>query len=209
MASTLIVPGLHGSGPAHWQSWLEALLPDARRVHQDDWSCPALPAWAERVTAEIDHAHGPVLLVAHSFGCLASAVAAARRPQRVAGLLLVAPADPDKFGVAATLPATPFAVPSLVVASTNDPWVGLGTARAWAQRWGSRLVNVGAKGHINTDAGFGPWPEGHALYESLAQAAALRTPRPPTLRARLPRRAELALPPAAPSFLRGGLAAPH
>ena len=103
MASTLIVPGLHGSGPAHWQSWLEALLPDARRVHQDDWSCPALPAWAERVTAEIDHAHGPVLLVAHSFGCLASVVAAARRPQRVAGLLLVAPADPDKFGVAAAL----------------------------------------------------------------------------------------------------------
>lgn len=209
MASTLIVPGLHGSGPAHWQSWLEELLPDARRVHQDDWSCPALPAWAERVTTEIDHARGPVLLVAHSFGCLASAVAATRRPQRVAGLLLVAPADPEKFGVAAALPTTPFAVPSIVVASTNDPWVGIGTARTWAQRWGSRLVNVGAKGHINTDAGFGPWPEGRALYESLAAEAVCGTPRSATLRVPLPRRAQQAVPPATFSFLRGSLAAPH
>ena len=38
-----------------------------------------------------------VWLVAHSYGCLASVVAAADRPERVAGLLLVAPPEPDRF----------------------------------------------------------------------------------------------------------------
>ena len=167
MASTLIVPGLHGSGPAHWQSWLEELLPDARRVHQDDWSCPALPAWAERVTTEIDHARGPVLLVAHSFGCLASVTAASRHADRIAGALLVAPADPAKFGVAALLPHQPLGYPGVLVASRDDPWVAFGTARHWAGRWGCRFIDLGEKGHVNAESGFGPWPEGHALWARL------------------------------------------
>jgi len=40
--TTLIVPGFHGSGPDHWQSWFEARLPEARRVIGIDWEAPVL-----------------------------------------------------------------------------------------------------------------------------------------------------------------------
>lgn len=167
MLTTLIVPGLHGSGPAHWQSWMERLIDGARRVEQPDWSRPDLPRWSQRVREEIDAARGAIVLVAHSFGCLASVAAARRRRSRIAGALLVAPADPLRFGVARHLPSAPLGFPAAVVSSTDDPWVSAGTARLWAERWAARFVDVGAKGHINVDSGFGPWPEGWALYASL------------------------------------------
>lgn len=172
MNTTLIVPGLNGSGDAHWQTWFQTLLPDACRVEQDDWARAELPAWSRRVLERIDAATGRIVLVAHSFGCLASVAAATQRRDRIAAALLVAPADPRKFGVSASLPVRHLGFPSVVVASSNDPWVTLATARYWAGRWASRFVNVGAKGHINVDAGFGPWPEGFELYESLVRADA-------------------------------------
>ncbi|QDF97751.1 alpha/beta hydrolase [Azoarcus sp. DD4] len=173
MTTTLVVPGLHGSGPTHWQSWFEAITPQARRVHQADWSRPALDIWAEEVIDAIDAAAGDVVLVAHSFGCLASVAASVHRRDRIAATLLVAPADPAKFGVEALLPVAALGFDSIVVGSTNDPWVSLNTAQTWAARWGSRFVDVGAKGHINVDSGFGPWPEGYALYESLLGGVAV------------------------------------
>ena len=182
MFSTLIVPGLNGSGPTHWQSWFEQLIPEAQRVEQDDWATPDLLRWAARVDEQIERAVGRVVLVAHSFGCLASVTAAAANPDRIAGALLVAPADPRKFQVSHLLPASHLGFSSLVVASTNDPWVSLSTARHWAGRWASRFINVGEKGHINVDAGFGPWPEGFELYQalisSLNRPVGVRTPAP-------------------------------
>lgn len=174
----LIVPGFHGSGPSHWQSWLQDREPQARRVDGIDWERPVLADWAAAVGRGIDMAPGPVLVVAHSFGCLASVCAAARRPQRVAGLMLVAPADPERFAPAGlreedqdsishAIPDRPLGMPSLVVASTNDPWVRLSSAAYWADKWGGFLVNVGAAGHINVDSGHGPWPRGLELLDAL------------------------------------------
>ncbi|MBL8447586.1 MAG: alpha/beta hydrolase [Zoogloeaceae bacterium] len=178
--TTLVVPGFHGSGPAHWQSWFESQVLEARRVRRIDWEAPILARWAGAVRQEIDGTHGPVWLVAHSFGCLAAVVAAADRPERIAGALLVAPADPGRFtplGLAdggsprdtllPWLPQSALPFPSIVVASTNDPWVKLGTAAYWADSWASRLVDVGPQGHINTESGHGPWPRGLALYQAL------------------------------------------
>ena len=175
--TTLIVPGFHGSGPRHWQSWIEERIPGAQRVRSIDWEEPVLARWAGAVRAEIDAAPHAVWLVAHSFGCLASVVAAADRPEKVAGALLVAPADPQRFGpfglrdvgaddgecIADWLPDKALACPSTLVASNNDPWLKLERAAAWADRWGSRLINIGDVGHINADAGFGPWPFGFDL----------------------------------------------
>jgi predicted alpha/beta hydrolase family esterase len=183
--TVLIVPGYHGSGPGHWQTWLEGELPEARRVTGIDWDNPLLARWAGEVRREIDAAPGTVWLVAHSFGCLASAVAAADRPQRVAGLLLVAPADPERFellgvredgqrsaGVGSFLPQSAFICPSILVASRNDPWLQPDTARAWAERWGSRLIDIGNAGHVNIDSGHGPWPLALVLLQQLRDSAA-------------------------------------
>jgi predicted alpha/beta hydrolase family esterase len=98
---------------------------------------------------------------------LAAVHAAAREPERIAGALLVAPADPEKFDSIRDLPRDPLPFPAVVVASSNDPWMTLWKGADWADRWGADFVNLGDAGHINTESGFGPWPEGLSLLERL------------------------------------------
>jgi uncharacterized protein len=124
----------------------------------------------EQAVAEMGES--PVL-VAHSLGCLCVANWAARTTFKIRGALLVAPPDPKEasFPSEATdfspVPLHPFAFPSIVVASSNDPYGSLEFARACATGWGSRFVNIGPAGHINSESGHGDWPEGWALYQEL------------------------------------------
>ena len=156
----MIVPGLHGSGAEHWQSWLESEVAGAVRVVQDDWSVPDLDRWSDRVAATLAAlGPGPHVVVAHSFGCLAAVRATLRHPTLdIARLLLVAPAEPTRFDVAHALPQTRLALPSCVVASDNDPWMTATQAHAWALRWGSDWINLGNAGHVNVESGYGPFP---------------------------------------------------
>lgn len=188
--NVLIVPGYHGSGDAHWQTWLEARLPRTRRVTGIDWEIPALHRWADAVINDLDNHSDPSIIVAHSFGCLASVLAIAHRPRPVAGLvagvLLVAPANPESFAVSGLRDAARLREPSiarflppasldthgLVVGSRNDPWMKLGHAHAWAKRWGLAFHDAGPMGHINVEAGFGPWPWIQQVTESLQEKVA-------------------------------------
>jgi len=171
MNTTLVIPGLHGSGPAHWQTWFESTVADCRRVEQPDWGLPSLPHWAACVGDHLRAAARPVWIVAHSFGCLAAVAAAQREPGHVLGALLVAPADPRRFGVSAETIGKSLPFPSLVIASENDPWLGLDSAAALAAGWRSGWVNIGRAGHINVDSGFGPWPEGVGFFSNLRRGA--------------------------------------
>jgi hypothetical protein len=173
MATTLVIPGLHSSGPSHWQTWFEAQVPDCIRVIQRDWKRADLPDWAGRIRHEITRHPGDIFLVAHSFGALAGAQAAADYRERIRGALLVAPADPEKFGISDQIPAVHLGFPSVVVASANDPWISLARASKLAASWGAEFVNVGNAGHINVEAGFGAWPEGLAIFNRLRRTAAL------------------------------------
>lgn len=181
MATTLIIPGLHNSGPDHWQSWFEAHVPGSVRVIQRDWKDANLPDWAGRVRREINRIPGKLFIAAHSFGVLAAVQAASDFSDRIGGALLVAPADPDRFGIADYLPQQSLTFPSVVVASTNDPWMRHERAAHWADVWGSDFVTLGAAGHINAESGYGAWPEGLALLLRLRRqhAARLETVSPP------------------------------
>ena len=174
----LIVPGLHGSGPAHWQTWLQSRLPNAVRVEQRDWADADVQSWSARIAEVVAQAPDtPHVAVAHSFGCLALAhhLAQRHRPLRddaaggVQGALLVAPAEPDRFRLGERLPAQELGVPSVLFASDTDPWMSADSARRWARSWGSRFVNLGDVGHINTDAGFGPLPRALRHTQALVQ----------------------------------------
>ena len=109
------------------------------------------------------------VLVAHSFGCLATLRQASLDPVGIAGALLVAPADPDKFGVGSLLPTWRLPFPTVLVASTNDPWMSQRTAFSWGTLWGSELVDAGALGHINADSSLDDWKPGQALLATLLQ----------------------------------------
>lgn len=161
------VPGLGGSGDAHWQTLWERAHPGWRRVTQKDWDTPDLEGWAQKVVQAVaTAAPRRVVLVAHSFGCLAVARAAAALRNRVAGALLVAPADPRRFGAQSAV-ARKLGFPAVVAASRNDPWLDWARAAPLAEQWQAEFVDLGACGHVNAEAGFGPWPAGEALLAGL------------------------------------------
>jgi uncharacterized protein len=169
----LIVPGWGDSGPEHWQSLWERANPDFRRVVQRDWLYPICTEWVETLERDIRGAGGPVVLVAHSLGCLAIAHCACGRTLPIHGALLVAPPDverPDFPPVQegfAPIPREPLPFASIVVASRDDPFVAFERSRELAAVWGSRLVDAGARRHLNTEAGLGPWPLGEQLLAEL------------------------------------------
>ena len=173
-ARILVLPGLGGSGPDHWQTLWEARH-GYERVVQDDWDRPSLAGWVERLDGAVGRAPGPVVLVAHSLACAVLAHWAARAPaSKVVGALCVAPADvdsemhtPDEARCFAPLPLAKLPFPTIVVASRTDPYVRFARAQQIAEGWGARLVDAGRLGHINADSGVGEWPEGHRLLEEL------------------------------------------
>ena len=167
----LIVPGLHDSGPEHWQTWLQRHHHrHARRVQQDDWHTPDLERWAERIEQTLAREPaGRWVAVAHSFGCLALTRWLREGRRGVDAAVLVAPADPLKFGVASELACEPLAIPSVLVASRTDPWMPFGSAVNWARVWGSQLVDLGDAGHINVESGHGRWPLGKLIVERQVQ----------------------------------------
>jgi predicted alpha/beta hydrolase family esterase len=170
----LIVPGLGGSGPGHWQTLWQADIPGACRVEQADWDEPRRDQWIDALRSAVTAAPGAIV-VAHSLGCILLAHLLAEHPDAaVSAALLVAPADVERPSPAsecvrrfAPIPLRPLAFPSTVVASSNDPFASFERAESFARAWGSELVGIGAAGHINVDSGFGPWPEGRAMLDRL------------------------------------------
>ena len=173
---TLILPGLHNSDPEHWQSRWEAGDENIYRVIQDDWLTPRCADWVSKLDEAVAVRGPDAVLVAHSAGCAVVAHwAAAQSRRRVRGALLVAPSDseapsfpsgPTGF---APMPLQRFLFSSIVVASSNDPFVTVSRAQLFAKAWGSEFVMIGQAGHINSDSSLGSWPQGLALLRRLCQ----------------------------------------
>ncbi|HEX8445296.1 MAG TPA: alpha/beta hydrolase [Sphingomonas sp.] len=178
----LTVPGLGGSGPSHWQTLWEQGRTDMIRADLGNWSSPRRNAWVTRLDQAIRAARAPVILAAHSLGCLTVAWWAALAGQTwgwpVAGALLVAPPDVDRADVRDELrdfgPSPRFMLPfpSILVASSDDPYVCSQRAFDMARDWGSHFVDAGPLGHLNAASGIGWWSEGQELLGRLIGVAA-------------------------------------
>ena len=170
----LLLPGWHDSGSGHWQSRWE-LLHGYHRVVQHDGERPLRGDWSARLEEVVLSRPEPVLLVAHSLGCLLVAAWAAhsRLVGRVRAALLVAPADPERPELQALLRSwspvdrqrLPF--PALLVGSHNDPFCRFERAQGLAADWGAHFHDAGEAGHINADSDLRDWTEGHALLGEL------------------------------------------
>jgi hypothetical protein len=142
-------------------------------VQQTDWQRPTRLHWQTALEAAVA-GYGPdCVLVAHSLGCLVTVHWAAETRLTARAALLVGVPNPDRpsfppeISGFSPLPMRPLPFPSIVVASSDDPYGSLEFARACAVAWGSRFVNVGAAGHINAASGYGEWPEGLRLLAQL------------------------------------------
>ncbi len=141
----LIAPGINGSGPDHWQTSWERLLPGSVRTQPRSWTAPAREDWMRAFDVVSDALAGrPALVVAHSLGCPAAVLWAASRPGAAAGLFLVAPPDRAALnhnGVAefAVAEGAHPGVPGVVAASADDPHCTTGAAQELATGWGPPL----------------------------------------------------------------------
>ena len=178
--TVLIVPGLRDHVEQHWQTLLAARLPRVRGVPpmgRDDLDCAARVAAIEREAQAID---GPIVIVAHSAGCIMLAHWARTTRRPVQGALLAVPPDfetpmPEGYPTLAALdaagwlpvPRAPLPFRSIVGASRNDPLASFERVRELAMSWGSELVDLGDVGHLNPASGYGDWPRAEQFIAQL------------------------------------------
>lgn len=180
----LIVPGLNNSNEEHWQSRWESQRYDCHRVDLGRWDDPHRNTWVNKLNLAIYRAQRPVVLVAHSLGCLAVAWwAEYEQPafgNPVVGALLVAPPDVDRPGTDPRLarfgstPRNPLPFPTFLAASRDDHYCRQKAARMLARDWSARFADAGAVGHINADSGLGDWQFGQVLLEQLLREHRIR-----------------------------------
>ena len=179
--TVLVVPGLRDHVARHWQTQLIERLPRVRAVApmgRENLDCDMRVAAVERAARAIT---GPIVIVAHSGGCITVAHWAALTEREVQGALLATPPDfetpmPDGYPTLDALddagwlpvPRAPLPFPSIVAASRNDPLGAYDRVAGLAQDWGSRLVDLGEVGHLNPASGHGPWPHAETLIAELS-----------------------------------------
>ena len=171
--SYLILHGLGGSGPTHWQSWLyHELMKVGKTVYYPtlpQYEHPQLSEWI----GELDHTFKNIrndqklTVIAHSLGCILWLQYLKKGlPAMVERVLLVAPPSPyhENEFIQAFFPLDvkgiekhqPFKH-TLQIQSTNDPYCSIEDSN-YFKHLGLQQKVVWNKGHLNVDSGFGPWP---------------------------------------------------
>ncbi len=181
----LIVPGLRDHVETHWQTLLARRLPKVQSVPpmgREDLDCAARVQAIERAMSAIA---GPVVMVAHSGGCVMVAhwALTTQHAERVRGCLLATPPDFDRpmpagyptleslqAGGWLPVPRTRLPFRSLVATSQDDPLGPCDRVLALARDWGSETIDLGEVGHLNPASGFGEWPGATALIAQLSRA---------------------------------------
>jgi predicted alpha/beta hydrolase family esterase len=175
MHSTVFVAGYGNSEPEHWQRlWYESTK-DAYWVEQKDWNNPNRDIWIDELEKTLLHVKEPILIVAHSIGCHTVVEWANQyyKNQNIIGALLVAPPNtsaksfPKDIKGYENPPLEKLPFSSTCILSSNDPYSSLAKAEFLAKKWGSKVVHVGNKGHINLDSNLGYWEEGREILKAL------------------------------------------
>jgi predicted alpha/beta hydrolase family esterase len=185
--TVLIVPGLRDHVEQHWQTLLAQQLPRVATVPpmgREDLDCRTRVEAIEHAAQQVE---GPLVLVAHSGGCIMVAHWALRTKRRVLGALLATPPDfetpmPEGYPTLEALhaggwlpvPRRTLPFRSIVATSRNDPLARWSRVAMLARDWGSEVVDLGEVGHLNPASGYGPWPLAHAFIEQLAQRDPVR-----------------------------------
>lgn len=172
----LTLPGGGNSGSDHWQTYWESKDPRMVRVAQPDWDGGTRAQWVGTLNKHVQSSDLPLVIVAHSVGCIVLARwAATHFSCKVIGALMVAPADVDAaWGQEGALyrefrpvPTNLLPFSSILVASTDDPYLSMERAHELAAVSGSSLHVVGALGHIGSLSKLKDWEEGQRLLAQL------------------------------------------
>jgi predicted alpha/beta hydrolase family esterase len=165
----LILHGLEGSGPGHWQTWLTARLRASgeRVAYPDlpDADMPSLPAWRSALEGELGALpEGERIVVCHSLSCLLWLHHVADGGAQADRVLLAAPPS-ERAGVPQIAGFFPAPLPALtgarLVCGDDDPYCPEGADTVYGVL-GIPVDVIPGGGHLNPDAGYGPWPAAEA-----------------------------------------------
>jgi predicted alpha/beta hydrolase family esterase len=172
-STILIIPGLGNSGETHWQTlWQKEF--GFTRINQQEWNTPVCSDWIDTIDRAIVALKSEnIILVGHSLACSTIGYWSKKYNRKIKGALLVGPSDTEAdtypAGTTGFAPMPVYALPfkSIVVASSDDFYVGVERATLFARNWGSTFINIGNAGHINVAAGYGKWDYGLELLQQL------------------------------------------
>jgi uncharacterized protein len=130
---------------------------------------PRLDRWLETLDRELAREPDGLVVLCHSLACvLWLHHAHAGGSPTAARVLLVAPPSPSASlpGVDGFFPLSvePSEVAgaarsSLIVATDDDPYCPEGAQRLYGEPLELAVHVISGGGHLNTDAGYGPWPD--------------------------------------------------
>jgi len=179
--TTILVPGLRGETPDHWQERMADEVPGVLHIPTPGRQHHDLDERTEALQRAVESVRGPVTIVAHSAGVITTVHWAHRYGTVVDGALLCTPPDlaqplpgeyPSLGQLAAAgwlpVPGNRLPFPSVVAASRNDSLGDFRNVSAMASTWGSHLVDLGPVGHLNPVSGHGDWRWVECLLHALS-----------------------------------------
>jgi uncharacterized protein len=171
--SFLIIHGLGGSGPDHWQTWLAHQL--KQRNHHvcyptfSNFDLPNKRVWLEELSDSMKNIpdSNNLTVITHSLGCILWLHYVRSQTKRIAQkVILVAPPSPSIIlSEASSFYPVPLqendlkrtAERILFVHSSNDPYCSVDDSKNYLHLELPSLTIPNA-GHINPKSGYGTWP---------------------------------------------------
>lgn len=171
--SYLIIHGLGGSGPDHWQTWLadELIQRNLQVIYPSfsNFDTPDLPVWMEELSTAMKSIPdgNNLTVITHSLGCLLWLhYTASLNKQAANEVILVAPPSPTNILKEAK---SFYPVPldgkylkrasenTLFIHSSNDPYCSMEDAKNY-RNLSHPSITIPNAGHINTSSGHRTWP---------------------------------------------------
>jgi len=164
----LLLHGWGGSDFPHWQSWLASEIAKeygtVSFLKFSNFDFPDLEVWKKELKEELE-SFKPDIVICHSLAnTLWFHLCVDSKLQEVEKLYLVAPpsfncaVEEIKSFFPLNLPTNTMAKETLLVSSTNDPYMTIDEAKELQKSLNIKMIVLDNAGHINTDSGYGEWP---------------------------------------------------
>jgi len=164
----LLLHGWGGSDFPHWQSWLAGEIAkeygEVKFLRFSDYDEPKLGVWMDELKVGLE-SFKPDIVITHSLAnTLWFHLCNTQNTRDVKKLYLVAPPSINckveelKEFFPVKPPKNLHAKETLLITSTNDPYMSIEEANALQKELGVEMKMLENAGHINSDSGFGEWP---------------------------------------------------
>ena len=162
----LLLHGWGGSNFPHWQSWLASEIAKeygtVSFLEFSNFDFPDLELWKEELKTTLD-SFEPDIVICHSLANtlwfhIVDEIKEVKKLYLVAPPSFVCDVEEIKEFFPLKIPTKTSAKTSILVSSTNDPYMTITEAKELGNSLQIPLKIIENAGHINADSGYGQWP---------------------------------------------------